>query len=540
MSFLDFKLALFGQAYNSEGVLYAYPEGVVQLRNQGSFPAWINAFPADARFLRELVFHGGECFSTKYCTDGIFYCYTKYNQLDSRNGAVSILLYTKSYVIGDATHLVTALRNLMNYFLGKQNSNDIIDSDVKGKIEEITTLYSVIVPSLAVEQPKCDAYRTYQTEDDLHKYLSTVIQEEYAKYKWIHFIPASQKQPNIQSDFYTELLTPIKKKVIFQLYDAGTNSPIKLAGKTVCASYEVEENGPKRITLKVDGYQSKEVVVDPAKLAPTENYMNASLKRSETYPEEDNDDSIWVSKKALIRNLIALALIALIVGVGISMTISHFVYDNLVEITVDDTIVKKAYLEELKKKNVELNSSNEKLTNDCNTLRNSIKGLSDTIKALENKLKNSSRETKNKNGAPATSIISRENAKKKAINYLSTKKEWGLQDMRNAIGWNLKQLKDSPIEEYDFLKTVVDAGNLDENKINQIITNESFVNDKWKQIKDNIIAKLTQNRSGRKRTNTIDGIKKAFKEANSENGKTNKYENGTVSLETLYKKLTGN
>ena len=94
MSEVNFKLALTGQIYDSEGLIYAFPTNVIQLGASGKYPAWVNALPLDSRFVRELVIGGGDCFSVHYGKEGLFYSYTRYNPHDARNGAVMVALHT--------------------------------------------------------------------------------------------------------------------------------------------------------------------------------------------------------------------------------------------------------------------------------------------------------------------------------------------------------------------------------------------------------------------------------------------------------------
>lgn len=249
MSVLNFKLALYGQIYNGEGLLYTFPENITNLRMSGQYPAWINALPLDSRFVRELVNGRGDCFSVRYGKEGLFYSYTRYNPHDARNGAVMVALHTESKAFQDAKQLMIVLRNLMDYFLEKNSSGEIQDKDIQELTKNLSTPYSVEIPKQESAQPTKDAYRIYQTEEELYKYLNWAIQNEYTQYKWVHFISENHKKVNISPDLYVELSSPVTKCYAIKRLDNQID--LRLSRSTYVIFYKKEGFLAKEVSFQV-------------------------------------------------------------------------------------------------------------------------------------------------------------------------------------------------------------------------------------------------------------------------------------------------
>lgn len=248
MSVLSFKLALYGQIYNGEGLLYTFPENKTNLRILGQYPAWINALPLDSRFVRELIIGGGECFSIRYGKEGLFYSYTRYNPHDARNGAVMVALHTENKAFQDATQLTIALRNLMDYFLEKNSSAEIQDKEVQELTQDLLTPYCVELPKQESPLTK-DAYRIYHSEEDLYKYLNWAIQKEYTQYKWVHFILGDHKKVSINPDSYVELSSPIAK--CYPIKCLNNQIDLRLSRSTYVITYKKEGFLAKEVSFQV-------------------------------------------------------------------------------------------------------------------------------------------------------------------------------------------------------------------------------------------------------------------------------------------------
>lgn len=248
MSVLNFKLALYGQIYNGEGLLYTFPENITNLRMSGQYPAWINALPLDSRFVRELVIGGGECFSVRYGKEGLFYSYTRYNPHDARNGAVMVALHTENKAFQDAKQLTIALRNLMDYFLEKNSSAEIQDKEVQELTQDLLTPYCVELPKQESPLTK-DAYRIYHSEEDLYKYLNWAIQKEYTQYKWVHFILGDHKKVSINPDSYVELSSPIAK--CYPIKCLNNQIDLRLSRSTYVITYKKEGFLAKEVSFQV-------------------------------------------------------------------------------------------------------------------------------------------------------------------------------------------------------------------------------------------------------------------------------------------------
>ncbi len=248
MSVLSFKLALYGQIYNGEGLLYTFPENKTNLRILGQYPAWINALPLDSRFVRELIIGGGECFSVRYGKEGLFYSYTRYNPHDARNGAVMVALHTENKAFQDATQLTIALRNLMDYFLEKNSSAEIQDKEVQELTQDLLTPYCVELPKQESPLTK-DAYRIYHSEEDLYKYLNWAIQKEYTQYKWVHFILGDHKKVSINPDSYVELSSPIAK--CYPIKCLNNQIDLRLSRSTYVITYKKEGFLAKEVSFQV-------------------------------------------------------------------------------------------------------------------------------------------------------------------------------------------------------------------------------------------------------------------------------------------------
>lgn len=248
MSVLNFKLALNGQIYNGEGLLYTFPENITNLRMSGQYPAWINALPLDSRFVRELIIGGGECFSVRYGKEGLFYSYTRYNPHDARNGAVMVALHTENKAFQDAKQLTIALRNLMDYFLEKNSSAEIQDKEVQELTQGLLTPYCVELPKQESPLTK-DAYRIYHSEEDLYKYLNWAIQKEYTQYKWVHFILGDHKKVSINPDSYVELSSPIAK--CYPIKCLNNQIDLRLSRSTYVITYKKEGFLAKEVSFQV-------------------------------------------------------------------------------------------------------------------------------------------------------------------------------------------------------------------------------------------------------------------------------------------------
>jgi len=257
MQISDFKLALNGQIYDSEGLLYSYPEKITQLRAAGQYPAWINALQSDSRFLRELVNPGGECFSIRYSQEGLFYSFTKYNPHDSRNGVVSIALYTQNKAVSDARQLMNVLRNLMDYFLEKNSVIGISDADVENLLRDIIHPYSIQLPT-GEAASSLDAYRVYQTEDELQKWLYCAIQKEYTHYRWVHFISAVHRKAVINPTLFSELNGRVAECYAIK---RGEGYELALGGTNCSLSFTREGYMPQKVTFTV-GQPSQYVTID--------------------------------------------------------------------------------------------------------------------------------------------------------------------------------------------------------------------------------------------------------------------------------------
>lgn len=249
MSEVNFKLALTGQIYDSEGLIYAFPTNVIQLGASGKYPAWVNALPLDSRFVRELVIGGGDCFSVHYGKEGLFYSYTRYNPHDARNGAVMVALHTGDKAFQDAKQLMIVLRNLMDYFLEKNRSSAIQDKDIQELTKDLSNPYFVEIPKQESTQPTKNAYRIYQTEEDLYKYLNWAIQNEYTQYKWVHFISENHKKVNINSDSYVELSSPVTKCYAIKRLDNQID--LRLSRTTYIITYKKEGFLAKEVSFQV-------------------------------------------------------------------------------------------------------------------------------------------------------------------------------------------------------------------------------------------------------------------------------------------------
>lgn len=278
MSQFEFKIALNGQIYDSEGLLYAYPEKVAQLRASGQYPAWVNALPFDSRFLRELVVPGGECFSIRYGKEGLYYLYTRYNPHDSRNGAVFVALYTQNYAVSDARQLIITLRNLMDYFLEKQSPISIIDADIAEISKELSNPYIINPPTQQPETFRNDVYRVYRNEEELQRYLNWVVQKEYVDYKWVHFISSEYKKETINPSLYTEMTSRVSDCYVIKHQNA--NDELVLSGTSYSLVYEKANYLSYSVNVTI-GQPSKyvEVVEDHVIRFKTASELNIKFKK---------------------------------------------------------------------------------------------------------------------------------------------------------------------------------------------------------------------------------------------------------------------
>jgi hypothetical protein len=112
--------------------------------------------------------------------------------------------------VSDAKQLMNVLRNLMDYFLEKNSAIGIVDAEVESLLKDLSKPYSITLPT-AEAASSLDAYRIYQTEDELQKLLYCAIQKEYSHYKWVHFISAASRKAVINPTLYSELNGQVKE-----------------------------------------------------------------------------------------------------------------------------------------------------------------------------------------------------------------------------------------------------------------------------------------------------------------------------------------
>ncbi len=586
MSKFDFKIALNGQIYDSEGLLYAYPEKVAQLRATGQYPAWVNALPFDSRFLRELVVAGGECFSVRYGKEGLFYLYTRYNPHDSRNGAVYIALYAQNYAASDANQLIITLRNLMDYFLEKQSPIGILDTDIEEITKDLSTPYYIKPPTQQQETLGNDVYRVYQKEEELQRYLNCPIQKEYIECKWVHFISSDYKKTIINPSLYTELTTRVMDCYAIKHSDA--NYELALSGSAYKLSYTKEGYLPQTVSIvigqhskyteennhiirfkaanEIDLKFKKRITIllyDAATNAPiVENGLQVS---SIVEIEEGKTRNVSVSAPGYASKMV-------LVDPSKQNTAEGTMRQNLQRITpvnqgqqsnkydymndwdtkdflqvrkrplIITTIALAAialvigytggfftekYL--LPKENTtiidSLTQENGRLL-DCNNAlvseNTKLKEEKEALLAEQDKLNKKIADMQQPR--PTSSADhNQQQAREKAIEFLQMNNTWSLQGMSSFGGNNLKS-KIRQTNEYNWLKVIVEGDKLNDNRLNIIISNtDALKNPKWADIVELIKAKKNQGK-------TINDFKKAFKNANSNwdsnNGRLMKSSNG--------------
>ena len=601
MSVLNFKLALTGQIYGAEGLIYAFPTSVIQLGALGKYPAWINALPLDSRFVRELVIGGGECFSLSYGKEGLFYSYTRYNPRDARNGAVLVALHTGDKAFQDAKQLIIVLRNLMDYFLEKNSSVGIQEKDIQELTKDLSTPYCVEIPEQDSIQPTKDAYRIYQTEEDLYKYLNWAIQNEYTQYKWVHFISENHKKVNISPDLYVELSSPItkcyaikrldnqidlrlsrtsyiitykkegflakevsfqvgqpssfiemdsmdntlriksqeelkikfKKKVIIELIDFQTGHRIMDGDRPYYEEFEIEEGQhSKTIHLYAPGYRQKSMTVEFNTLKEAKETIPCQMQKEPSQKGHDKEaignkkGIIQVRKKPFLILAFLLWLITIFVGGGVGFYVNRLMQSKDVNKQIEKIQSERNAIRE------ELDEANASIKN----LQDTILQRERTIQNLNNTSNNLNQtrgNTSNPRGTSTPKIVSSTDAGEAALRYLNEQSEWSLYGMKQIENKTYQNII-SETKAYKYLELIVNAENLDADKITEICENElGITNQDW----INVIKLIQNKRTGRVPDNKI---RQAFKDSNSAfdsdkmqlKSKKN-FSDGTIKLSTL-------
>lgn len=575
----DFKLALNGQIYDSEGLLYAYPEKVVQLRASGQYPAWINALPQDSRFLRELVVPGGECFSVRYNQEGLFYSFTKYNPHDARNGVVSITLHTQAKAITDAKQLIIVLRNLMDYFLEKNSPIGIQDADIENLLKDITSPYTIKIPAASTTSA-LDAYRVYQDDAELQKCLRWAIQKEYTRYKWVHFVSAANKRPTINPALYNEIATRLAECYAIKRSD-GTYE-LTLAGTGCSYNYQKDGYMPQTISFTV-GQPSPYVTIDADNVVHIKplSELNLKFKKRITVKlfdatsgapivengmqvcktvevEEGKQQGIFLAAEGYQPKTVNIDPAKFPTAEGsITQTLQrvkgYAAYDNfngnqeekkdgkkskiilfLIALILGGCIgfaipkffltspapeVNNTELDSIKNLSADYLKQIEQLKKDTIDLNKKIADKDKVIQDKDaeiSKLKNSKQQEEQQKNKKEV-----EDANKKALEYLNSNSEWSLGGMTTASG---NPGKVGLTDAYKFLKTLVLASKPED--LDKVLEMKGITNPIWKE---QIVPKIME----KKETKSKD----IFKFIKTSNKKPNTPQNGELKLNDLYNHL---
>lgn len=589
MQVSDFKLALYGQIYDSEGLMYAYPDKVAQFRNSGQYPAWINALPFDTRFLRELALPGGECFSVRYAKDGLYCSYTKYNPHDSRNGVVSIALYTQNKIASDAKQLIAVLRNLMEYFLVKNSAIGIQDAEVESYLKGVTESYLIRIPTSEVTVSSLDAYRIYQTEEDLQKLLKWAIQKEYMRYKWVHFVSAQNKKPIINPTLYTELSSRLVECYVITGKDGNE---LATSGESRTITYR--KDGYMEQTIKfVVGQPSPYVTVDANNVVhiKAQNELNMKFKKEMTIQlfdastgapivengmqvchkvevEDGKRQSVFLTARGYLPKTINIDSTAI---PGAKGTMSQSLqkekknggwnddfggdeHEEYLRVRKKPLIITTLALalitlivgfgigfalqryvlasDTLATAKVAGDSTQAKLTEEIKSLKDSISNLNKKNEGLEKQIKDKDKQIDKLNKNKKTTA--EQDEKSKQNEAIATANEKALAYLNSTNEWSLQGLTKASEDRtkvgltdcYKFLKRLVQGQELEE-----VIKEDFIENSMWKDdIKPIIGTKLRDNKNR---------IIQYIKEANTNATKTpTELQNGTLKLQKLYNKLT--
>lgn len=591
MSVLNFKLALYGQIYNGEGLLYTFPENITNLRMSGQYPAWINALPLDSRFVRELIIGGGECFSVRYGKEGLFYSYTRYNPHDARNGAVMVALHTENKAFQDAKQLTIALRNLMDYFLEKNSSAEIQDKEVQELTQDLLTPYCVELPKQESPLTK-DAYRIYHSEEDLYKYLNWAIQKEYTQYKWVHFILGDHKKVSINPDSYVELSSPIAK--CYPIECLNNQIDLRLSRSTYVITYKKEGFLAKEVSFQVGQPSSfiemdsmddtiriksedelkikfkKKVIVELLDFETGHKIMDGDKPYCEEFEIEEGQHSQKINlyapgykSKSMTVELNTLKRAESIIQCHMQKEPSKRIHDEekngnkkgniqvrkkpfliltlilwLITISVgggvgfyvNGLIQSKGVAEQIKEieqKRAAIQGKLNEANDSIQTLQDSITQQKMTIQDLKSQIKKLQTKMQNTQGSN-TSTTSK-------VEKLQQAEQAALDYLNTSNEWSLlgmTQKYRNSIEQtkaYKYLKIIVNYDQLNESNLNELLENKLQIsNDQWLTIIDIIKNKKDQQVSHEK-------IVKAFKDTNKGGGQNPI--NGSIDLKTLNSKI---
>lgn len=582
MSEVNFKLALTGQIYGGEGLIYSFPTNVIQLGALGKYPAWINALPLDSRFVRELVNGGGDCFSVRYGKEGLFYSYTRYNPHDARNGAVMVALHTESKAFQDAKQLMIVLRNLMDYFLEKNSAGEIQDKDIQELTKNLSTPYFVEIPKQESTQPTKDAYRIYQTEEDLYKYLNWAIQNEYTQYKWVHFISENHKKVNINSDSYVELSSPVTKCYAIKRLDNQID--LRLSRTTYIITYKKEGFLAKEVSFQVGQPSSfiemdsmdntlrikskeelkikfkKKVIIELIDFQTGYRIMDGDRPYYEEFEIEEGQHSKTINLYApgyrpksmtvefntlkgaektipcqmqkehsqegpigiiQVRKtpFLIFALVLWLITILIGGGVGFYV-NQLMQSKDVNKQIQEIRLErnEIQRQLENANASIQTLQDSITQQKTTIQDLSSQIKKLQTKTQNPQRNTSN--------VVNLQQAEQAALSYLNKQSEWSLYDMTEKNN-RYRNIIDKT-SAYQYLKIIVTHDKLNESNLNELLENKvQITNQEWLAIID-----LIKNKKALEVPH--DKIVKAFEEVNR--GGTRPVD-GSIELQMLSTKI---
>lgn len=202
----NIRIAIYGQIDNDTKFGYTYPDKFDPTHNSKD-DEWLRSV-VDPRETR--VFRLSRVYTIWKNHLGNYYAVTVPNRNDTRNGLLSLVIFTGKYIIGSGKSALEALRQLEEILINRQ----AYDNHQVGQVTE--GLKKFLVPDFKNEltdlQKDRKAFRTYANDTELMKILQYPNQQDYNEYKRI-FIVEGGRQYTVE---YGEIRKPMTESFIIR------------------------------------------------------------------------------------------------------------------------------------------------------------------------------------------------------------------------------------------------------------------------------------------------------------------------------------
>ena len=155
--------------------------------------AWAKELEAETgRVMQSLSISGADkdCYTIVTTPEGVIYAYRR---LLPRRGDCAMVMLMADGPACDGRQLKENLKKFLEYGLKAESSSKIDDNIIAGELTKINNLFyqgrkPMVAGNTGDNATKKEAYRTFKTEEELHRILEYPYQSAYEKYKCVHIV----------------------------------------------------------------------------------------------------------------------------------------------------------------------------------------------------------------------------------------------------------------------------------------------------------------------------------------------------------------